>query len=74
MTSVLMIFEITRNYAVIVPLMVSNLVSFFIASRLSTRAANDVGGGGDIGCDYNLARCGSKNARERTERVASMLA
>jgi CIC family chloride channel protein len=29
-----MIFEITRDYAVIVPLMISNLVSFFIASRL----------------------------------------
>jgi chloride channel protein, CIC family len=34
MTSVVMIFEITRDYAVIVPLMISNLVSFFIASRL----------------------------------------
>src|SRR5262249_52883822 len=33
MTSVMMIFEITRDYAVIVPLMISNLVSFFIASR-----------------------------------------
>ncbi len=34
MTSVVMIFEVTRDYAVIVPLMISNLVSFFIASRL----------------------------------------
>jgi CIC family chloride channel protein len=34
MTSVVMIFEITRDYAVIVPLMISNLVSLFIASRL----------------------------------------
>jgi CIC family chloride channel protein len=34
MTSVVMIFEITRDYAVIVPLMISNLVSYFIASRL----------------------------------------
>jgi chloride channel protein, CIC family len=34
MTSVMMIFEITRDYAVIVPLMISNLVSFFISSRL----------------------------------------
>ena len=33
-TSVLMIFEITRDYAVIVPLMISNLVSFFISARL----------------------------------------
>jgi len=29
-----MIFETTRDYAVIVPLMISNLVSYFIASRL----------------------------------------
>jgi chloride channel protein, CIC family len=34
MTSVVMIFEITRDYAVIVPLMISNLVSLFIASHL----------------------------------------
>lgn len=34
MTSVVMIFETTRDYAVIVPLMISNLVSFFISSRL----------------------------------------
>jgi CIC family chloride channel protein len=34
MTSVLMIFEITRDYSVIVPLMIANLVSLFIASRL----------------------------------------
>jgi len=34
MTSVVMIFETTRDYAVIVPLMISNLVSFFVSSRL----------------------------------------
>ena len=33
MTSVLMIFEMTQDYAVIVPLMISNLVSLFISSR-----------------------------------------
>jgi chloride channel protein, CIC family len=37
MTSVVMIFEVTRNYAVIVPLMISNLVSFFISSRLQRK-------------------------------------
>jgi len=37
MTSVVMIFEITRDYAVIVPLMISNLVSFFISSRLQKK-------------------------------------
>ena len=38
MTSVVMIFETTRDYAVIVPLMISNLISFFISSRLQRRA------------------------------------
>jgi chloride channel protein, CIC family len=33
-TSVLMIFETTRDYAVIVPLMIANLLSFLIASQL----------------------------------------
>ena len=34
LTSVVMIFEMTRDYAVIVPLMIANLVSLFISSRL----------------------------------------
>jgi chloride channel protein, CIC family len=34
MTSVLMIFEMTQDYAVIVPLMIANLVSLFVASVL----------------------------------------
>jgi CIC family chloride channel protein len=34
MTSVVMIFEMTQDYAVIVPLMIANLVSLFIASKL----------------------------------------
>ena len=34
MTSVVMIFETTHDYAVIVPLMISNMVSFFISSRM----------------------------------------
>jgi CIC family chloride channel protein len=36
MTSVVMIFEMTQDYAVIVPLMIANLVSLFIASRLQS--------------------------------------
>jgi chloride channel protein, CIC family len=42
MTSVMMIFEITRDYAVIVPLMISNLVSFFVASRFQKEPIYDV--------------------------------
>jgi Chloride channel protein EriC len=34
MTSVIMIFEMTRDYSIIVPLMISNLISFFISERL----------------------------------------
>jgi chloride channel protein, CIC family len=41
MTSVMMIFEITRDYAVIVPLMISNLVSFFISSKLQKKPIYD---------------------------------
>jgi len=33
MTSVIMIFEMTRDYTIIVPLMISNLIAFFISQR-----------------------------------------
>ena len=33
LTSVIMIFEMTRDYSIIVPLMISNLISYFISSR-----------------------------------------
>ena len=36
LTSVIMIFELTRDYSIIVPLMISNLISYFISSRLQT--------------------------------------
>jgi chloride channel protein, CIC family len=42
MTSVVMIFEITRDYAVIVPLMISSLVSFFISSRFQKQPIYEV--------------------------------
>src|SRR5437660_10472199 len=34
LTSVIMIFEMTRDYTIIVPLMIANLVSYAISSRL----------------------------------------
>ena len=34
LTSVIMIFEMTRDYSIIVPLMIANLVSYVISSRL----------------------------------------
>jgi CIC family chloride channel protein len=33
LTSVIMIFEVTRNYTIIVPLMISNLMAFYISQR-----------------------------------------
>jgi len=42
MTSVVMIFEITRDYAVIVPLMISNLVSFYISSKFQEQPIYEV--------------------------------
>ncbi len=37
MTSVIMIFEVTRDYTIIVPLMIANLCSFFLSQRLQPR-------------------------------------
>jgi CIC family chloride channel protein len=34
LTSVIMIFEVTRDYTIIVPLMISNLIAYFISHRL----------------------------------------
>ncbi|MBV9613437.1 MAG: chloride channel protein [Acidobacteriaceae bacterium] len=34
LTSVIMIFEMTRDYSIIVPLMISNMISFFISQKL----------------------------------------
>jgi CIC family chloride channel protein len=37
MTSVIMIFEITRDYSIIVPLMIANLISYFISCRMQKK-------------------------------------
>jgi chloride channel protein, CIC family len=34
MTSVVLVFEVTRDYAIIVPLMIANLVSYFVSRKL----------------------------------------
>jgi CIC family chloride channel protein len=41
MTSVLIIFEMTQDYAVIVPLMIANMVSLFVASLLQREPIYD---------------------------------
>ena len=35
MTSVILVFEVTRDYAIIVPLMIANLISYFVSQKLS---------------------------------------
>src|SRR5207248_3228999 len=41
LTSVIMVFEITRDYSIIVPLMIANLISYFISSRLQEEPIYD---------------------------------
>jgi CIC family chloride channel protein len=41
LTSVIMIFEITRDYTIIVPLMISNLIAFFISQKLQEEPIYD---------------------------------
>lgn len=36
LTSVVMVFEITRDYTIIVPLMISNMIAFFISQKLQS--------------------------------------
>jgi CIC family chloride channel protein len=62
MTSVVMIFEITRDYAVIVPLMVSNLVSYFISSRMQKEPIYEVLAGQD---GIHLPKFGSRQETRR---------
>lgn len=38
LTSVFMIFELTRDYAIVVPLMIANMISFIISRRLQSVA------------------------------------
>jgi CIC family chloride channel protein len=40
-TSVIMIFEMTRDYSIIVPLMISNLIGYFISQRLQRQPIYD---------------------------------
>lgn len=41
MTSVIMVFEITRDYTIIVPLMISNMIAFIISYRLQREPIYD---------------------------------
>ena len=41
MTSVIMIFEVTRDYTIIVPLMISNMIAYFISYKLQKEPIYD---------------------------------
>jgi len=64
MTSVLMIFETTHDYAVIVPLMISNMVSFFISSRLQQQPIYEA-----LAMQDGIHLPGAKTLRPRGQRV-----
>jgi chloride channel protein, CIC family len=66
MTSVVMIFEITRDYAVIVPLMISNLVSYFISSRLQKEPIYEVLAEQD---GIHLPRFGNRQTRRQVMQI-----
>src|ERR1700726_1121699 len=69
MTSVLMIFETTQDYAVIVPLMISNLVSFFISARLQRESIYDVLALQD---GIHLPTAETRNLRESRQVIRAM--
>lgn len=41
MTSVMLVFEVTRDYAIIVPLMIANLVSYFVSRKIHQKTLYD---------------------------------
>ena len=60
LTSVIMIFEMTRDYSIIVPLMISNLIAFFISQRLQREPIYEAACDGLIVSFVNLEGvCGS---------------
>jgi CIC family chloride channel protein len=68
MTSVLMIFEMTQDYAVIVPLMISNLMSLFISSRLQRQPIYEALAVQD-GIHLPTAESRQRSDRRRVKRV-----
>jgi CIC family chloride channel protein len=68
MTSVVMIFEITRDYAVIVPLMIANLVSYFVASRIQKKPIYEVLAEQD-GIHLPIAESYSRRSQRQVVRV-----
>ena len=68
MTSVVMIFEMTQDYAVIVPLMIANLVSLFIASRLQYEPIYEA-----LAIQDGIHLPGHKGRRSGQRQIASVI-
>jgi chloride channel protein, CIC family len=64
MTSVLMIFEMTQDYAIIVPLMIANLVSLFVASLIQKQPIYEA-----LAVQDGIHLPSSHSRRERDQRV-----
>jgi CIC family chloride channel protein len=69
MTSVVMIFELTRDYTIIVPLMIANLISFFISRRLQPEPIYDALSRQD---GIHLPRSGARTARSTLRVMEAM--
>jgi CIC family chloride channel protein len=70
LTSVIMIFEMTRDYSIIVPLMLSNLIAFFIAHRLQPEPIYEALAHQD---GIHLPRSGGARPTGRRLRVAASM-
>lgn len=68
MTSVIMIFEMTRDYSIIVPLMISNLIAFFISQRFQRQPIYEALAQQD-GVHLPTAESRSDNGRIRVAQV-----
>ncbi len=68
LTSVIMIFEVTRDYTIIVPLMISNLIAYFISYKL--QKVSHLRSPGRAGRRASARRRRSCPARHRRSRHA----
>jgi CIC family chloride channel protein len=68
LTSVIMIFELTRDYTIIVPLMISNLIAFFISQKLQPHAIYDALAGQE-GMHLPTAHSHSEDNRIRVQHA-----
>ena len=64
LTSVIMIFEMTRDYSIIVPLMISNLIAFFISHKLQRQPIYEALASQD---GVHLPTAQSRNEAERVQ-------